>query len=691
MPFDEIKNVAHDANEMWTLWKAFFLDLLNKHAPITNIHVKGNKIPYITSELKSMIRQRDYLRAEANKTGSCILRQAYNQMRTKVNHKLYFLRKNYYANKIEQHKDDLKTTWKILKSAMGKPHKTTGIKKTNIKGLEVTDKEIIAEKCNEHFVSIGDRLAKEIHFNDKQYATAHLKPATRKFAFKPITVTQVVKLLEKLINSKATGIHGIPNRALKDSAEIIAPSLTDIFNFSLASNVFPDDLKVGKIAPVHKSGDKDQLNNYRPISVLPTVARVFEKIIYGQLYEYFMTNKLLGNQQFGFRSPHSTALALSKSTSNWLLSMDKSNMNSVIFLDIKKAFDTVDQEILLNKLNCYGVSDEELLFFASYLQNRTQCCSINGYQSNLKEVICRVPQGSILGPLLFIIYMNDLPAYVQDANITMYADDTSLDKAIRSSQQLKEELIPAFSKVCKWLEMNKLSLNTVKTEFMIIGTSQRLNQLDQSPESTPYIIKIDGGEIRRVKSVKYLGMIVDDKLTWEQHIEYISEKIVRNIGILKHIRNFMPQESLLLLYHTLVEPYLRYCSIVWGQCSESLKDRLQTLQNKAARTIARVRYDEADHNTLLANFGWLSVRNLIKLDMGIFIYKELNNMHPERTDTIFLKIDNIHSHRTRSVTSNNLFIPRGNTQNFQKTMSYSGSVLWNEVPDEIRMTQTQQV
>ena len=284
--------------------------------------------------------------------------------------------------------------------------------------------------------------------------------------------------------------------------------------------------------------------------------------------------------------------------------------------------------------------------------------------------------------------MNDLPAYVQDANITMYADDTSLDKAIRSSQQLKEELIPAFSKVCKWLEMNKLSLNTVKTEFMIIGTSQRLNQLDQSPESTPYIIKIDGGEIRRVKSVKYLGMIADDKLTWEQHIEYISEKIVRNIGILKHIRNFMPQESLLLLYHTLVEPYLRYCSIVWGQCSESLKDRLQTLQNKAARTIARVRYEEADHNTLLANFGWLSVRNLIKLDMGIFIYKELNNMHPERTDTIFLKIDNIHSHRTRSVTSNNLFIPRGNTQNFQKTMSYSGSVLWNEVPDEIRMTQT---
>ena len=280
----------------------------------------------------------------------------------------------------------------------------------------------------------------------------HLKPATREFAFKPISVTQVSKLLEKLINSKATGIHCIPNRALKDSAEIIAPSLTDILNFSVASKVFPDDLKVGKIAPVHKSGDKDQLHNYCPISVLPTVARVFEKIIYGQLYEYFITNKLLRNQQFGFRSLHSTALALSKSTSNWWLSIYKGNMNSVIFLDIKKAFDTVNHEILPNKLNCYGVSDEELLFFASYLQSRTQCCSIDSKESYMWSSSWFHSWAVIVHH----IYMNDLPAYVQDANITVYADDTSLDKAIRTSQQLKEELIQRF--VNGWRLINLASI-----------------------------------------------------------------------------------------------------------------------------------------------------------------------------------------------------------------------------------------
>ena len=167
--------------------------------------------------------------------------------------------------------------------------------------------------CNEHFVSIGDKLARSIQPGNEQFPTAHIQPATVKFRFKPISVLQVTKVIKKLVNSKATGIDGIPNKALKECAEKIAPSLTDIFNFSIETGVFSDDSKVGRVAPVYKSGEEDDLNNYRPISVLPTVARVFERMIYGQVYDYFTSNKLLGNQQFGFRTLHSTALALSKS------------------------------------------------------------------------------------------------------------------------------------------------------------------------------------------------------------------------------------------------------------------------------------------------------------------------------------------------------------------------------------------
>ena len=221
------------------------------------------------------------------------------------------------------------------------------------------------------------------------------------------------------------------------------------------SRAFPDDLKMAKVTPAFKGGDRDDLGNYRPISVLPTVARIFEKLVYDQMYAYFLNNDLLGDRQFGFRSLHSTALALSKVTNTWLLNLDSGRMSSVVLLDIQKAFETVDHQMLLDKLRCYGVSGDQLVFFASYLNNRQQCYNVNGKLSSTKRIRCGVPQGSILGPLLFIIYMNDLPLAVKEADITMYADDTSLSKGFKSTDELKEQLIPAFCKVCEWVKCNR--------------------------------------------------------------------------------------------------------------------------------------------------------------------------------------------------------------------------------------------
>ena len=245
--------------------------------------------------------------------------------------------------------------------------------------------------------------------------------------------------------------------------------------------------------------------------------------------------------------------------------------------------------------------------------------------------------------------MNDLPLAVKEADITMYADDTSLSKGFKTTNELKEQLVPAFRKVYEWLKCNKLSLNVLKAEFMMMGTSRKLSNLSIDSSMTPLKLILNNYKIRRVKKTKYLGMIVDDSLTWEDHIDYITLKIDRCIGIIKRVRQFIPEKSLLLLYQTLIDPYFRYCSTVWGQCGETLKNKLQALQNRGAGSIAKVTYEDAYHIQLLLKFGWLSVRSLISYEMGVFMYKTLNGLAPDRMLEVFERqADNLGGHHILS-------------------------------------------
>ena len=383
LPFGLIKDTSNNPEDLWLKWKTFFLNILDRHAPVKTIWVRGNNLPYVTAGVKSMMRQRDYLRGKANKTGSKYLRQAFQQVRNKVDYILRNLKSEYYTRKIEE--NNLKNTWKVLKQVVNKRGKSSSIDKLNIKETEIVDKQKISEEMNNYFASIGINLGRNIP-DGTTNPIDFVKKSNSTFKFKRIVTTQVHNLIMKSVNGKATGIDLVPNHLLKVASPVISPHLSEIFNQCIEYGIFPDDLKIGKVVPTFKSGKRDDPGNYRPISILSAFASIFEKLLYEQLHKYFENNNILGDRQWGFRPIHSTIHAHQKSINNWLLNIDKGKTNAVIFLDLKKAFDAVDYDILIKKLSYYGLNGKEFSLLQSYLTNRSQCCSVNGKVSSFSSI-----------------------------------------------------------------------------------------------------------------------------------------------------------------------------------------------------------------------------------------------------------------------------------------------------------------
>ena len=275
------------------------------------------------------------------------------------------------------------------------------------------------------------------------------------------------------------------------------------------------------------------------------MAKVFERIIYDQLYHYLNENNLLSRHQSGFRSLHSTVTALIEATDNWSLNIDRGFVNAVVFLDLKKAFDTVDHSILLSKLQGYGIQGSTNQWFCSYLKNRTQTCLVNGNKSSKMFLRCGVPQGTILGPLLFLLYINDLPNCLQHSQPRMYADDTSITFAGSDVDEINNCINLDLERIRVWLAANRLTLNMTKTEFLLIGSKQRLSNFTVNPTAN-----INQFPIKRVSTVKSLGVHIDENLTWECHINELSKKIASGISAIKRIRYSVPYKTLLSIYNS---------------------------------------------------------------------------------------------------------------------------------------------
>ena len=487
-----------------------------------------------------------------------------------------------------------------------------------------------------------------------------------------------MKTLKFINPNKATGPDNIPNKVLKITAEILSPSLSAIFNRSLSMGIYLDDWKMARVLPIFKSGDKDDIGNYRPIAIISAIAKVFGRLVHDQFYTYLSSNQLINPYQSGFRSTFSTLTSLLESTNDWCVNIDRGLLNGVVFIGLKKAFDTIDYDILLSKLSAYGVDELSLTWFRSYLTNRRQKCFVNGQFSRISTTTRGVSQGSIIGPLLFLVYINDLPNCLNEGFPRMFADDTNISYSSNNPTDLENLMNSSLVNLNRWLIANKLSLNITKTEFMVIGSRQRLATFDNHELR----VTVDSEPVRQVPSTKTLGLTLDENLTWKNHIEVISKKVSSGIGALKRVRGLMDRETAIKVYKGFIEHYFSYCASVWAGIGVTLSDRLQKLQNRAARVITQSTYDISSRDLLNELQGNSLSINRDK-QKAIFMFKTVNGLTPQYLEEMF---SSRIGHYTLRDSNRKLFIPKPNTDYLKPSFSYSGASLWNSLPESLRLS-----
>ena len=540
---------------------------------------KINK-PWITPALLTSIKRKNKLYSIYLHSKTTNSLKYYKKYKNKLSNLLRSAEKYHYHQKLAQSQNLLKSSWKIIKEAMGQSNIHKPQAEFHINGSNITDNKLIADEFNKYFVNIGPNLISKLPQSTPNPTTFMSASRTYPSIFLTPTTTDEIKSIMLHLKSSSPGYDGITLPILKHIFQIIANTLTHLINLSLQNGIVPNEIKIAKVTPIYKTNDPSQFTNYRPISVLPIFSKLFEKVMYKRIEQHLSHNEILSPYQFGFRKEHSTSMAVTLFTEKIYNILEHRQFAIATFLDLSKAFDLVNHSFLLQKLSHYGVRGVALAWIHSYLQNRKQFVHYNGAQSSMLGITCGVPQGSILGPLLFIIYINDINQQTPENTLyyTLYADDTNLIISGDNIEDTTQQLNTHLNTLHQWFESNHLFINTSKTNYIVFTQKPSIARHN-------FEIKLNNIPIDRVHQTKFLGIIIDSNLNWRHHISHIKNKISKVIGILYRIRNKIPLKLRITLYNTLILPHLTYCITIWGKTYKKYTHDIIIIQKRILRII----------------------------------------------------------------------------------------------------------
>ena len=612
--FDDYDDVDGVSNFFMHNLKRYF----NECFPLVTVSRKKHKDkPWITPGLKRSIIKKNKMLAEKLQNPSPEKLLKYQEYAKIVEELVSNSKLNYFKDVFNNKKNSVKLLWDEFGPILGRK----GVKSKNniiklvINKQTINDSTMIANAMNKHFCEIGPKLASNIE-NSGNFRDYLDGSSEHSFFLKPIDETDVLEELLKLNHRKSAGPDELSPKLVKMCSYTLYRPLAYIFNMSITSGKYPKDYKVAKIIPLYKAEKHCDPSNYRPISLLNCFDKIFEKLINRQLKDYLKRFDLLYEYQYAFREGFSTDLALLEFNDYVKKEIDMGNYVMTLFIDLKKAFDTVNHQILLKKMEHYGIRGLCNSFFASYLSDRKQYVHCNNVNSSILDMVCGVPQGSVLGPTLFLIYINDMINCIKYSKLQLFADDTITSLSGKNLHVLFDLLKQELKLMMKWFKSNKLSLNFDKTSYSIFHSKKSV-----VPNVFDCMI-INGETIERKKSAKYLGLTFDEVLSWRHHVEKLLSGLSRYFYLFYNLRKCIPYKFKLQLFNAYVYSRVSYGLHCYGGAHKTLLNPVHVICNKLLKVFL-MKDRRFPTNELYKSCNLLQLKDLTNFLAAKFVHKSI--------------------------------------------------------------------